>query len=403
MGKLYCGIKEKFDCWSRDAHPLLEGIAISSDPAVLHMDDVWAELIHSNETDVMTQELLQLLFASFSITTMRLLIDHLPGGKHHSVTDESVIEETRSVPTTNIAPERDFAVLDRLVREKPNASVVALESMILYSHNKTSLWLDKQSPVDRKKLFDAARKLAPEVRKRLNERRKVMEDRRQQLVLKRQEDIARKKNKVSREHEMLKEEIDAIGLWRNKRDVETGLQKISTKTEKLRVLKVQIKFRQKVLVQSHPDSSIFKFSSHGKAHSVEKLKENLCTLLTDKDPVESPTPEEGSLLHTDILLQPELLIGRRIKHRFEVDGDLVWYAGVVQQHNYVTSEFQVTYDGEEDLCWFTLLDDIRTASIMKALKCKTLGGIHMQSTAATELCTYNSVVYILRMRVRVPE
>ena len=46
---------------------------------------------------------------------------------------------------------------------------------------------------------------------------------------------------------MLKEEI---GLWRNKRDVETGLQKISTKTEKLRVLKVQIKFRQKVLVQS---------------------------------------------------------------------------------------------------------------------------------------------------------
>ena len=126
-------------------------------------------------------------------------------------------------------------------------------------------------------------------------------------------------------------------------------------------------------------------------------------MLTDKDPVESPTPEEGSLLHTDILLQPELLIGRRIKHRFEVDGDLVWYAGVVQQHNYVTSEFQVAYDGEEDLCWFTLLDDIRTASIMKALKCKTLGGIHMQSTAATELCTYNSVVYILRMRVRVPE
>ena len=30
------------------------------------------------------------------------------------------------------------------------------------------------------------------------------------------------------------------------------------------------------------------------------------------------------------------------------------------------------------------------------LKCKTLGGIHMQSTADT------SVVYILRMRVRVP-
>ena len=46
-----------------------------------------------------------------------------------------------------------------------------------------------------------------------------------------------------------------------------------------------------------------------------------------------------------------------------------------------------------------------THTPMKALKCKTLGGIHMQSTAAMELCTYiiyTSVVYILRMRVRVP-
>ena len=32
---------------------------------------------------------------------------------------------------------------------------------------------------------------------------------------------------------------------------------------------------------------------------------------------------------------------------------------------------------------------------MKTLKCKTLGGIQ-------QLCTYTSVVYILRMRVRVP-
>ena len=54
-------------------------------------------------------------------------------------------------------------------------------------------------------------------------------------------------------------------------------------------------------------------------------------------------------------------------------------------------------------CCIELLDPAPPrAVLMKALKCKTLGGIHMQSTAATELCTYNSVVYILRMRVRVP-
>ena len=100
----------------------------------------------------------------------------------------SVIEEVASVPTTNVAPERDFAILDRLVREKPNASVVALESMILYSHNKTSSW---QPLDDRKKLIEVARKLAPSVRKKFNERHQAIEERRADALLKRQEDITR--------------------------------------------------------------------------------------------------------------------------------------------------------------------------------------------------------------------
>ena len=52
------------------------------------------------------------------------------------------------------------------------------------------------------------------------------------------------------------------------------------------------------------------------------------------------------------------------------------------------------------VCWFqrTLKQlereqtDRHTHKTMKALKCKTLGGIHMQSTAAMELCTYTSLV-----------
>ena len=53
-----------------------------------------------------------------------------------------MIKETASVPTTNAAPERDFAVLDRLMREKPNASQITLESMILFSNNKSYSWLE---------------------------------------------------------------------------------------------------------------------------------------------------------------------------------------------------------------------------------------------------------------------
>ena len=107
----------------------------------------------------MTMTLLQLLFGSFSITTQRMVIDHLPEAKYHS-SDAKLKEEVSSVPTTNVAPERDFAVLDRLLHQKPNATSIALEAMIL-SHNKTASWLDKQSSKNKEQLFQVARTLPP--------------------------------------------------------------------------------------------------------------------------------------------------------------------------------------------------------------------------------------------------
>ena len=46
---------------------------------------------------------------TFVLATHRLLVDHLPG-VHHSVTDLDVVDKTKSVPTTKVNPERDFAV-----------------------------------------------------------------------------------------------------------------------------------------------------------------------------------------------------------------------------------------------------------------------------------------------------
>ena len=58
-------------------------------------------------------------------------------------------------------------------------------------------------------------------------------------------------------------------------------------------------------------------------------------------------------------------------------------------------------DYAEQTIGINVIDDL----VMKALKCKTLGGIHMQSTAGSSygaIIIYTRVVYILRMRVRVP-
>ena len=73
-------------------------------------------------------------------------MDHLPGGEFHGVLDPKIMLKTNSVPKTNVSPERDFAILDRSMAQKPNATYIALESVLLYSHNKTSSWLHSKPP-----------------------------------------------------------------------------------------------------------------------------------------------------------------------------------------------------------------------------------------------------------------
>ena len=69
---------------------------------------------------------------------------------------DQLLVETRSVPNSNVISERDFAKLDRLLREKPNATTLSLEGIILFSNNKTATWLQDKSPKE-KELFQKAR------------------------------------------------------------------------------------------------------------------------------------------------------------------------------------------------------------------------------------------------------
>jgi E1A/CREB-binding protein len=321
MGTYYTEMKTKFDSWSTDSRALAEGTACLSDDIPIHKDDVWNVLVASNDLiDTMTLEALQILFSAFSITTQRLLVDHLPGGIYSSF-DNDLYEEVASVPTTNMSPERDFAMLDRLMREKPNATAIALESIILYSHNKTSKWLDQKSREEKGTPFEAAQIVAPVMRKKFKERREVIETRSVAALQQKQNEIQRKHFHAIKEKEMLTKEIEKLDLWTSKCDITNGLAQFSRKFDKLRALKLQIKFRHIVMNQTHPDKSLFKFSHKGKQYSITQLTENLCHLLGDDSASYSDTPPSPEM----IMIQPELLIGRKIKHQFEVQsGKLVW-------------------------------------------------------------------------------
>ena len=361
MGSYYTEMKARFDSWSTDSRAFVEGTACITSDIPIHKDDVWSALVANNDvTDIMTLEALQILFSSFSITTQRLLIDHLPDGIYSSFNND-LREEVASVPTTNVAPERDFAMLDRLLREKPNATTIALESMILYSHNKTSNWLDQKASEEKEILHKAVRTLAPVIRKKFKERREEIEARAAAALEKKQEEIQRKHLQAVKEKEMLTKEIEKLRLWTCRADVTNGLAQFSRKRDKLQALKLQIKFRDKVLNQTHSDRSLFRFSHKGKQHTVVQLTENLCQLLGDSGALSSDQEDTSPSLEM-IMIQPELLIGRRIKHRFNIDKKLVWFDGRVTKMDKDTGLFEVIYE-EDEVCQFDLLEDVENGDL----------------------------------------
>ena len=76
---------------------------------------------------------------------------------------------------------------------------------------------------------------------------------------------------------------------------------------------------------------------------------NLCKLISSAK--EPPTIQQ-------IVTNPRLLIGTRIRHRFEEeDGSLTWYEGLVIGHLSNAQTFEVVYFGEDEICEFELLED----------------------------------------------
>ena len=165
MGDMYTKMRDCFKKWSNDARAVLENEELLFPDHTSVHDDVATCLYEPTENDHLVEELLQLLFKSFTLTVERLLADHLPGGEFHDISDPHIISETVSVPKMNVVPERDFALLDRLMSQKPNAAYIALESMILFCQNKTSDWLHSKSQEEQDRLLQAARKLTKAHRK----------------------------------------------------------------------------------------------------------------------------------------------------------------------------------------------------------------------------------------------
>ena len=145
------------------------GIAIKKDA-------IWASLVLPSHLDSLVEQILHACFKSIEVLLERALADL----EQAQDADASV---TTSVPTTNTVSERDFAKLDRLLREKPHASTLALEAHILFTNNKTTNWFASKTQEEQEMLMQTVRKMCVKHKKAFRDRLKVLEEKRTQAQL----------------------------------------------------------------------------------------------------------------------------------------------------------------------------------------------------------------------------
>ncbi|XP_071124318.1 uncharacterized protein [Mytilus edulis] len=83
----------------------------------------------------------RVLFSSFKVVCSRQLKDHIKGDKYATGWSPELLQESATVPRTNVGPERIFSQLDSLIRVMPRATTNAMERITMWTQNHTANWL----------------------------------------------------------------------------------------------------------------------------------------------------------------------------------------------------------------------------------------------------------------------
>ena len=207
LNDVWLDFKENVEKYSSDSSELLQGKNVYNN--FTNTDVVFESLfsVDDDELNVLTIEALQIILVNFLIIIERQLSEYLPGGKLNEHTEgvygEQLRTESVTVSATNIVSERDFANLDRLQRDKPNANLITLEGMILFPNNKTLSWLNSLDSERKKYIFQSARQNAPEMLKLFQQRKETIKNKHISLLKVRKEEKVRKEKLKQLEMETL--------------------------------------------------------------------------------------------------------------------------------------------------------------------------------------------------------
>ena len=145
-----------FDLSADASEFMLDNVIFFENMEILKGNVYNSLLIPSDILNEPTKQGLEFIFGSLCIVTRRMLNDHLKDGKYANPC-EQLYKETVSVSTSNSIAERNFGMLDRLIREKPNANMITYEAIIMNKSDKTSEWSKNLSPEKRSLMMKWAR------------------------------------------------------------------------------------------------------------------------------------------------------------------------------------------------------------------------------------------------------
>ena len=342
LSSLYQEAQRKLTSWTDDASPILRGHQWLGDEKP--EDPVAVSLFDLDESDEEVRVLLSKICESLLLVLERQCRDQLPGGKFADA-DEDLENTTKSCSANNISGERSMAKLKSSLDRAPSATADFHESKILCSDNRTMEWLEKRASSERTHDISVARREATKVSEAAKEEEKAIQaSKRKMLQEKEKEHILKaEKQRLQKEH-LLTDLFSVGGLWDSSVEIKEHLSKLKSKKSRLAALKTQIKVR-KSLINQEADTALFAFSVKGKSHSIDKLTENLCSLVA-----RSTFSEANPDFFTACVIDPTILVGKCINHTWDTgSGEKVFSGKVIEiiESNGV-SEYKI-YSEDEDL------------------------------------------------------
>ena len=166
-------------------------------------DDIFQSLVHLGpEKKAEVKVVLEALCAGCLQVLERQLKEFLPGGEHHAVDDEDLLEKTKHSKLTNLVGEQCFGDLDFSLFKRRNASLHHHSTINILKRNRSiSAWFGIKTDIEQRELLVMSAKKAPALRKQhvasekeaVAKRAVLLEETRQ----KKQDEAERKRQRIN--------------------------------------------------------------------------------------------------------------------------------------------------------------------------------------------------------------